>query len=427
MPEIKPEIETPAKIKVVGVGGSGCSAVNRMIASKIRGVEFVAINTDVQALHHNEAKNKLHIGQATTKGLGAGMNPDIGLQAAQENINDIRDLLKGSDMVFITCGLGGGTGTGAAPVVAAVAQELGALVVAVVTKPFGWEGTHRRNIAEKGYKELSEHVDTIISISNEKILQIIEKKTSFLDAFKTVDDILRQGVQGISELITIYGNGVNVDFADVKSIMSDAGSALMGIGEMSGDGRATIAAKKAISSPLLDISIDGAKGILFNVTGPSDLTMEEVDEAARIITESADPNARIIFGTVIDDTLKDKIRVTVVATGFGTRENTGQQDQKYSLNKFLTKKVIENKISEAKTMERPAAVDNPFKERSISSFPEAEERVSPAPRPFQPAQHQPMHQNNPYSPVSQNPRPIQEPKEEEEDLEIPAFIRKKMK
>lgn len=234
MPEIKPEIETFAKIKVVGVGGSGCSAINRMIASKIKGVEFIAINTDVQALHHNDAKQKLHIGHATTKGLGAGMNPDVGLQSAQENINDIRDLLKGSDMVFVTCGLGGGTGTGAAPVIATVAKELGALVIAVVTKPFSFEGAQRTQIAERGYKELADKVDTIITIPNDKILQIIDKKTSLLDAFAIVDDVLRQGVQGISELITIPGL-INVDFADVKSIMKDAGSALMGIGEVGGE------------------------------------------------------------------------------------------------------------------------------------------------------------------------------------------------
>ena len=236
MPEIRPEIETIAKIKVIGVGGSGGSAINRMIDSKIRGVEFISINTDLQALHQNEAKIKLHIGQKTTRGLGAGMDPEAGFQSAQENINEIRDMLKGADMVFITCGLGGGTGTGASPVVAQVAKELGALVVAVVTRPFTFEGNQRAAIAERGYRELRDRVDTIITIPNDKILQIIDKKTSLLDAFKNVDDVLRQGIQGISEIITIPAL-INVDFADVKSVMKDAGSALMSIGEAAGENR----------------------------------------------------------------------------------------------------------------------------------------------------------------------------------------------
>ena len=318
MPEIKPEVETFAKIKVVGVGGSGGSAINRMIASKIKGVEFIAVNTDVQALLHNNARHKLHIGESTTKGLGAGMDPNIGLQAAQESINELRDLLKGSDMVFVTCGLGGGTGTGASPVIAQVAKELGALVIAVVTKPFSFEGVQRTEIAERGYKELESRVDTIITIPNDKIFQIIDKKTSLLDAFKIVDDVLRQGIQGISEAITIPGL-INVDFADIKAIMNNAGSALMGIGEATGENRAVVAAKKAISSPLLDISIDGASGVLFNVSGGIDLGMADVNDAAKVITESIDPDAKIIFGATHDNRLKKgEVRVTVIATGFGT-------------------------------------------------------------------------------------------------------------
>ncbi|MFA4871491.1 MAG: cell division protein FtsZ [Patescibacteria group bacterium] len=398
MPEIKPEIETFAKIKVVGIGGSGCSAINRMIASKIKGVEFIAINTDVQALHHNDAKIKLHIGQATTKGLGAGMNPEIGFQSAQENINDIRDLLKNADMVFITCGMGGGTGTGAAPIIAAVAKELGALVVAVVTKPFSFEGAQRAEIAERGHRELCDRVDTIITIPNDKILQIIDKKTSLLDAFTVVDDVLRQGVQGISELITIPGL-INVDFADVKSIMKDSGSALMGIGEMGGDNRAVAAAKKAISSPLLDVSIDGAKGILFTITGGLGLTMDEVNEAANVITESADDNARIIFGAVIDEGLKDKVRITVVATGFGGQEAGAKasfEEPKYSMNRLFSKKIIEDKMADGK---------GPNFNRYPSEVSDRE--------PFRPA----------MMPQSAKPRQTAE----EEDLEIPAFIRKKMK
>ena len=396
MPEIKPEIETFAKIKVVGVGGSGGSAINRMIDSRIKGVEFIAINTDVQALHHNNAKHKLHIGQTTTRGLGAGMNPEIGKQAAQESINDIRDLLKGGYMVFITCGLGGGTGTGAAPIVASIARELGALVVAVVTKPFSFEGAQRSEIAERGYQELKDSVDTIITIPNDKILHIIDKKTSLLDAFKTVDDVLRQGVQGISELITIPGL-INVDFADVKAIMEDAGSALMGIGEASGENRAVTAAKLAISSPLLDISIDGARGILFIIVGGPSLTMSEVNEAANIITESADHNAKIIFGSVIDDGLKDKLRITVVATGFGEERETRKTslaEPRYSMNRLFSKKTVED--------------SGPDLSRLAKAEPRKEDLAKPAPLPNVPA-----FKSRPTS--------------EEEDLEIPAFIRKKMK
>ena len=304
MAEIKPQIETFAKIKVVGVGGSGGSAINRMVASKIRGVEFIAINTDVQALHHSQANVKLHIGKMTTRGLGAGMNPEVGYKAAEESQNEIRDLLKGADMVFVTCGLGGGTGTGAAPIVANIARESGALTVAVVTKPFSFEGAQRRDIAERGLISLKDKVDSIVTIPNDRLLQIIDKKTSLLEAFKICDDVLKQGVQGIAKLITIPGL-INVDFADVKAIMQDTGSALMGIGQGSGEGRAATAAKAAISSPLLELSIDGAKGILFTIVGGLDLGMHEANEAAKIITQSADPNAKIIFGAVIDEGMKD--------------------------------------------------------------------------------------------------------------------------
>jgi len=391
MPEIRPEIETIAKIKVVGVGGSGGSAINRMIDSKIRGVEFISINTDLQALHQNEAKVKLHIGQKTTRGLGAGMDPEAGFQSAQENINEIRDILKGADMVFITCGLGGGTGTGASPVVAQVAKELGALVVAVVTRPFAFEGAQRSSIAERGLRELRDRVDTIITIPNDKILQIIDKKTSLLDAFKTVDDVLRQGIQGISEIITIPAL-INVDFADVKSVMKEAGSALMSIGEAAGENRAQAAAKMAISSPLLDVSIDGARGLLFVIQGGPGLTMSEVHEAANIITESVDENAKIIFGASIEEPLKDKLRITLVATGFGSDEPRRIiSDQKYTANRIFT----ERKIEEAAERDREPRVIRP-------------ERAEDMPRPAAPLPKAPA--------VS-----------EEDDLEIPAFIRKKMK
>src|SRR3990167_3263851 len=266
--EIKPQIETFAKIKVVGVGGGGSSAVNRMVEEKIKGVEFISINTDAQALHHNKAPVKLHIGQTVTRGLGAGMNPDLGRKSAEESQDEIKELLKDTDMVFITCGLGGGTGTGAAPVVADIARDLGALTVAIVTKPFMFEGQQRRNIAEAGLEELVEKVDTIITIPNDRLLAVIDKKTSLLDAFSVVDDVLRQGVQGISELITVPGL-INVDFADVKAIMENSGSALMGIGRASGENRAVEAAKQAIASPLLELSVDGARGILFTISGGS--------------------------------------------------------------------------------------------------------------------------------------------------------------
>ena len=314
--EVKPEIETLAKIKVVGVGGSGGAAINRMISIKLRGVEFVAINTDAQALQHSRAGVKLHIGSATTRGLGAGMDPELGRKSAEESRDEIKEVLKGADMVFLTCGLGGGTGTGAGPLVAELAREAGALTIAVVTKPFSFEGAQRKSIAEHGVDDLADKVDTIITIPNDRLLQLIDKKTSLLEAFSIVDDVLRQGVQGISELVTVPGL-INVDFADVKAIMANTGSALMGIGVASGENRATDAAKAAVDSPLLELGIDGARGILFTITGGPDLTMYEVNEAARIITASADLNAKIIFGAVIDEAMKDELKVTVIATGFG--------------------------------------------------------------------------------------------------------------
>ncbi|MBI5404640.1 MAG: cell division protein FtsZ [Candidatus Kerfeldbacteria bacterium] len=383
--EVKPDIETFAKIKVVGVGGSGGSAVNRMMRSKIRGIDFIAINTDAQALHHSAAPHKIHIGKTTTRGLGAGMDPDMGRKAAEENADEIHDMLKGSDMVFVTCGLGGGTGTGGAPVVAEIAKDVGALTVGVVTKPFSFEGAQRRQIGEQGFLELRDKVDTIITIPNDRLLQIIDKKTSILDAFDTVDDVLRQGVQGIAELITVPGL-INVDFADVKAIMENQGSALMGIGQASGENRAVDAAKAAIDSPLLELSIDGAKGILFTVTGGSNLGMYEVNEAARVITGSADPNAKIIFGAVVDEDLKDDVKITVIATGFGKGESR----------------------SAARKISMPAP-------SFFGSAPES----APAPMPAPVTRQAPM-------PVAPPAPKMPEKTKEEEDLEIPAFIRKKM-
>ena len=295
MAEVKPVVETFAKIKVVGIGGSGGSALNRMIENSVKGVEFIAVNTDVQALHYNKANKKLHIGKSITRGLGAGMNPELGRQSAEESQNDIRDSLKDADMVFVTCGFGGGTGTGASPIIAEIARDLGALTVAVVTKPFSFEGAQRKNIAERGLTELTDKVDTIIVIPNDRLLQTIDKKTSLLDAFMVVDDVLRQGVQGIAELITVPGL-INVDFADVKAIMANSGSALMGVGQAGGENRALEAAKAAINSPLLEMSIEGARGVLFTVTGGFGLGMDEVNEADILDLQNApvfDPTSLI--------------------------------------------------------------------------------------------------------------------------------------
>jgi len=316
MGEVKPDVETSAKIKVVGVGGSGANSVTRMMECKLKSIDFVAVNTDAQDLHHCKAQEKIHIGKNLTRGLGAGMNPEIGRQAAEENRDEIQEALKGLDMVFVVYGAGGGTGSGAGPVIAEAAREAGALTIGLVTKPFSFEGRQRTVIAEESIENLKDRVDTLIVIQNDKLLQIIDRNTSLINAFKIVDDVLRQGVQGISDLITKPGI-VNVDFADVRAVMQDSGSALMGIGVASGEDRALQAAKSSINSPLLDVSIDGAGGVLFNITGGEELTMMEVDEAARVITESVDSNARIIFGASIDDSVKKgEVRITVVATGF---------------------------------------------------------------------------------------------------------------
>lgn len=331
--EIIPEVSPVALIKVVGIGGGGGNALNRMVKANLRGIDFIAINTDAQALYHSEAQTKINIGKATTRGLGAGSNPDIGRQAAEESAEEIRQALEGADMVFITCGMGGGTGTGAAPVVADIAKEMGVLTVGVVTRPFSFEGHRRRQQADDGLENLRNKVDTLITIPNDKILSIIDKKTPLTEAFTVVDDVLRQGVQGIADLITVHGM-INVDFADVKTVMENAGSALMGIGYGTGENRAIEAAKAAIESPLLELSIDGAKGVLFNITGGTDLSMFEVDEAARIITEAADPEANIIFGAVINDAYTGEVKITVVATGFddSIRETPSIIRQHISLN-----------------------------------------------------------------------------------------------
>lgn len=316
MPKLAPEIEAFARIKVLGVGGSGQNAVNHMIASKVKGVDFVAINTDSQDLHRSLTKKRINIGKNLTRGLGTGMNPDLGKKAAEETREEIQEIVKGADMVFVTCGLGGGTGTGASSVVARTAKESGSLTVAVVTKPFYFEGRQRARIAEAGLEELRKEVDAIIVIPNDRLLSAIGKETTVKNAFIMCDEILRQAVEGISDLITTPGL-INIDFADIRTIMENAGSALMGIGSASGENRAIEAAKAAINSPLLDVSIAGAKGILFSIAGGEDLTMFEIQDAAKVITESIDPEAKIIFGTVRDDKLKkNEIKITVIATGF---------------------------------------------------------------------------------------------------------------
>ncbi|SFE34432.1 cell division protein FtsZ [Succiniclasticum ruminis] len=317
--------ETLAKIKVVGVGGGGNNAVNRMITSGLQGVEFIAINCDAQALLLSKAQNRIQIGEKLTKGLGAGANPEIGQKAAEESRELLVEQLRGADMVFVTAGMGGGTGTGAAPIVAECAREAGALTVGVVTKPFSFEGKRRMNQAEAGIVNLKDRVDTLITIPNDRLLQVIDRRTSMLDAFRIADDVLRQGVQGISDLISVPGL-INADFADVKTIMSNAGSALMGIGTAKGENGAVAAAEAAIKSPLLEASIEGARGVLFNITGGKDLSLFDVTEASNIITEAVDPDANIIFGAVIDEKLDDEIRVTVIATGFNGKNPalTGQ-------------------------------------------------------------------------------------------------------
>lgn len=319
--QVRPDVESFARIRVVGVGGSGGNTINHMVSTHVVGVDFLAVNTDAQDLHKSRAKRKIHIGRNLTRGLGTGMDPDLGKQAAEETREEIQEALKGSDMVFVTCGMGGGTGTGAAPSVAKIARELGALTVGVVTKPFTFEGAQRMRLADQGITELRKSVDAIIIIPNDKLLSIVSRETGIKNAFQMCDDILKQAVEGISDLITTTGI-INVDFADVRTIMHNAGSALMGIGTAIGEKRAETAARLAINSPLLEVSINGAKGVLFSVAGGDDLSMLEVQEAANVITEAIDPDAKVIFGAVTDETLKKgQVKVTVIATGFP--ENLG--------------------------------------------------------------------------------------------------------
>jgi cell division protein FtsZ len=423
--QVKPKIETYARIKVLGVGGSGTNAIHRMTELGINGVEFISINTDAQALHNSKSDKKVHIGKNVTRGLGAGMNPDQGKNAAEESREDILDVIDNADMVFITCGLGGGTGTGAAPVIAEIAKERGVLTVAVVTKPFSFEGTKRREIAEEGYSNLKDKVDAIISISNDRILQIIDKKTSLIDAFKTVDDVLRQGIQGISDLITTHGI-VNADFADIRTIMENAGTALMGIGTASGENRAAAAAHNAINSPLLELAIDGAKGVLFNITGGSSLGMFEIDEAAKIITKSVDPEAKIKFGAVINDEMGDEVTITVIATGFDEMQKRPSSIRMAEIDEQISgrdfKKMDDVKRDEVFRREEPKKFEPRADQRMEPTIePKAVEKFIPTPVTLPDARES-------RKPLFGGTPPIGADEDSAGDeLDIPAFIRKKMK
>jgi len=432
MVEIKPDVETFARIKVVGVGGSGSNAITRMVESKLSGVEFMVVNTDAQDLHHCKAEEKIHIGKNLTRGLGAGMNPELGRQAAEENRDEIHEALKGTDMVFVVYGAGGGTGSGAGPVIAEAAKEAGALTIGVVTKPFTFEGRQRAVIAEESIENLKERVDTLITIQNDKLLHIIDKNTSLIQSFKIVDDVLRQGVQGISDLITKPGV-VNVDFADISAIMSESGNALMGVGVASGEDRALQAAKSAINSPLLNVSIDGAKGVLFNVSGGSDdLTMAEINDAASVITESVDPNARIIFGASIDDDINEgEIRITVIATGFDFDKNSmdGQMSVRdnFGVNKTLsgdnqsddiiTNETNDNNESEDKELDKIDSdinsdqLDSGFKLFSKKKAGKSEDSNKAG-------------SDTQGDDIRISEKPVMD--SDMDDIEVPAFIRKKL-
>lgn len=409
-------ISPVANIKVVGVGGAGNNAVNRMIDAGVEGIEFIAINTDAQALFTSKAPTRINIGRATTRGLGAGANPEIGKKSAEESSEEIKNALAGADMVFVTCGLGGGTGTGAAPVVAEQAKSIGALVVGVVTKPFAFEGQRRGTVAYEGFNNLRDKVDTLITIPNDKILTIIDKKTPLMEAFSVADEILTQGVQGVSDLITRPGL-INVDFADVRSVMENAGSALMGIGYGSGENRAIDAARAAIESPLLELSINGAKGLLLNITGGTDLSMFEVDEASRMITESCDPDANIIFGTSIDEAYTGEIKITVIATGFSEETHA----QLASNSRGFGQSRIFGNSSAAQNTPEPSTTPSLFRNNHNqnthgSQNPHTRPTASHSPNHFASQQNHTNQQN-----TNQNSNNTQS------DVEIPAFLRNRMK
>ena len=410
---LRSDSENFALIRVIGIGGGGSNAVNRMIRAELMGVEFIAVNTDAQALLQSDAPHKIRVGDKITRGLGAGGDPTIGQRAAEEDAEKIYEALKDSDMVFITAGMGGGTGSGAAPIIAEIARDLGALTIGVVTKPFSFEGARRRLNAEKASEALRDKVDTLITIPNDRLKDVVNKETSILDAFRVVDDVLRQGVQGISDLITVPGL-INLDFADVRTVMKDAGSALMGIGRASGEGRAEAAAKEAIASPLLEVNIAGAQGVLFNITGGPSLSLFEVDAAAEIIKQTADPEANIIFGTVIDERMGDEVAITVIATGFDA-----SRKRERALSAQSSSSV---EVASAQRMARDR--EDYGSDRTPTAIPV---NAMPAQQPAQmSAQALPGDELQPAA-VAQ-PRNGQElrrgPQQEVEDLDIPAFLRR---
>ncbi len=423
---VKPTNTTFAKIKVLGVGGGGNNAVNSMIDSKqIDGVEFISVNTDAQALLTSKADTKMQIGQNFTKGLGSGADPEVGQTAAEESRDRIKDLLFDSDMIFITAGMGGGTGTGASPVIAEIAKEVGALTVAVVTKPFAFEGVRRMQQAEEGIQLLKDKVDTLIVIPNQRLMDVVDKKMTLLDAFRLADNVLGQGVQGISDLITVPGL-INVDFADVKTIMTDSGSALMGIGEASGENRAATAARMAISSPLLEISIEGAKGILYNIIGGPDMTMSEVSDASAIIANAADPDANIIFGATINENMGTNIKISVIATGFDNYSYSAGKNMFGAYGRQSQKKIAdeaeEQELAAPRIDRAPAGWTQPQTTAQIKQpFVRSQAFGDPIGMPQQPTQPQPA----PTDDTSTQDADVVNDNEFEDEFEIPAFLRNK--
>tara|TARA_B100000508_G_scaffold140846_2_gene143830 strand:+ start:10840 stop:12099 length:1260 start_codon:yes stop_codon:yes gene_type:complete len=415
MEQIKSDVESFARIRVVGVGGSGGNAVNHMVSSKVRGVEFIAINSDAQDLHNSLAKRKIHVGKNLTRGLGAGGNPEMGRRAAEETREEISNSIKGSDMVFITGGMGGGTGTGAAPVVAKIARESGALTVGVVTKPFLFEGQERMRLALQGIEELKQEVDALITIPNDRLLAIVDKETTVKNAFEQCDNILRQAVEGISDLITMPGI-INVDFADIRSVMENAGSALMGVGISSGEKRSEEAARFAINSPLLEVSITGAKGVLFAIAGGEDLGMLEIQDAARVITESIDPQARVIFGAIRDDKLKkNELKVTVIATGFPEDSNGGSD--------YTISRSVPTAAEVRETVEKEEKDSSSTKGKIFNSLPKKSE-----PKDAEPAPSNSTSNSTPASqPSKRDPKPVDPADDTDDDDDwgaVPAFLRR---
>lgn len=410
MEQIKSDVESFARIRVVGAGGSGSNAVNYMVSTKVKGVEFIAVNSDAQDLHHSLAKKKIHIGKNLTRGLGAGGNPDMGRRAAEETREEINNAIKGSDMIFITCGMGGGTGTGAAPVIAKIARESGALTVGVVTKPFLFEGQERMRLAMQGIEELKKEVDALITIPNDRLLAIVDKETSVRSAFEQCDNVLKQAVEGISDLITMPGI-INVDFADIRSVMENAGSALMGVGVSTGEKRAEEAAQSAINSPLLEVSITGAKGVLFAIAGGDDLGMLEIQDAARVITESIDPQARVIFGAIKDEKLKkNEVKVTVIATGFPEEMSNNNA---ISRRAPLAQPEPEREREEDRPTESRGRI---FNSLSSPRKPEPEEAPAKKPDIVEPKPEIPKRDPKPVDPIDED--------DDDDWGAVPAFLRR---